>query len=243
MKRLSRRQLSFFHLPQLLRNPLWGLALTLAAVAAPGVVSQESDAVSVFEEPNHHIIFTNDRVSVYRVDIQSQEDTHTLYHYHENDQLTVLTIDSSGFDQRLGEEAQRFEAPAGTLLFTSYSAVKSVPHQVSVPAGAQFGVVGVEFFAPASAQMEKRFSDPTEAQFDIPHAGVRRLQLEGEDGLEASTLLVSLGEYELNIEQQGGSVPWNANRGDVYWIDAQASGVKISTTQTAELIVIHLNPQ
>ena len=153
---------SFSHIPQRLCNTLLvpsllfcGQAATLA-VSVPEVAAVE--VVSVFEEPSHQIILANDQLSVYRVDIQATQDSRTLYHYHENDQLTVLTLDSTGFDQRLGGTAERFEAPAGTLLFTSYSAEKAPPHQILVPAGEQFGVVGIEFSGPPSPQLEKRLS-------------------------------------------------------------------------------------
>lgn len=242
MAPLTHRRSSFTYQPQLFRTALLA-SLLLATSVLQLAVAEDIDAVSVFEEPSHKIIFTNDLLSVYRVDIQAKEDKHTLYHYHENDQLTVLTIDSSGFDQRLGEEAQRFEAPVGTLLFTSYSSVKPVPHRVSVPAGEQFGVVGVEFFAPPSEQMEKRFSAPAEAQFEIPHAKVRRLEFKGEESLASNTLLISLEDNELNIDQEDAPLTWKASRGDIYWLDNQASDARISAVEPANLIVITINPR
>ena len=237
----------FPRIPQWLGNTilvtslLFGGQATTLAGSAPETAAVET--VSVFEEPSHHIILANDRLSVYRVDIQSTEDSRTLYHYHENDQLTVLTLDSSGFDQRLGGKAERFQAPAGTLLFTSYSAGKAVPHQILVPAGEQFGVIGIEFSGPPSPQLEKRYSAPNESDFEIPHAQVHRLQLEGDETLHPNSLLVSLGNHTLNVEKQGVVTVWKAKRGDVYWVDAQASAGVISTASPARLIVVTLRPR
>ena len=238
---------SFPHIPQWLCNTLLvpslffcGQAATLAGSVPEAAVVE---VVSVFEEPSHHIILANDRLSVYRVDIQATEDSRTLYHYHENDQLTVLTLDSSGFDQRLGGMAERFQAPAGTLLFTSYSAEKAVPHQILVPAGEQFGVIGIEFSGPPSPQLEKRYSAPTESDFEIPQAQVRRLQFEGDETLHPNSLMVSLGNYTLNVEEQGATTIWKAKRGDVHWVDARASASVISTVSPARLIVVTLKPR
>jgi hypothetical protein len=241
MLSLAYRRPAMSRLQLLQHTFLLGVFISTAVYTAPLAADDEIEAVSVFEEPNHQIIFTNDQVSVYRVDIQAKEDSHTLYHYHENDQLTVLTLKSSGFDQRLGEEAKRFDAPAGTLLFTSYSAVKAIPHRVSVPAGEQFGVVGVEFFAPPSAEMEKRLSSPADAQFETPHTTVRRLELKGEEIISTNTLLISLGNHELLIEKEGPSTSWKAGRGDIYWIEDQVNRVKISSAETAKFIVIPIN--
>mgnify|MGYP001823408106 CR=1 FL=1 len=36
--------------------------------------------------------------------VMAKEDAATLFHYHEDDQLTVVTRDSSGYDQRQGSE-------------------------------------------------------------------------------------------------------------------------------------------
>ena len=225
-------------------HALWRFLLGLLFVAfvAPARTSDSVDAVSVFEEPSHRIILTNDRLSVYRVDIQAVKDTQTRYHYHVNDQLTVITIDSSGFDLRLGGEARQFSAPAGTMLFTSYSAERVSPHQIRVPAGEQFGVVGIEFFGPPSSRLEQRFSEPAEPDFEIPQAQVRRLVLEGDERLSPGTLLVSLGDYTLTVGRPGALTSWNAARGDVYWVDIGARDVKVSSTQPSRLILVTLKP-
>ena len=216
---------------------LLGSALSLALVATNSL-AEDIDPVSVFDEPNHRIIFTNDRVSVYRVDIMAKEDTATLFHYHENDQLTVLTRDSSGYDQRQGGEPERFDAPRGTMLFTVYSAVKAVPHQITVPAGEQFGVVGVEFLAAPSSDMARLVSPPDEPEFVTPRSTVQRLTLEGEAPLPAGALLVSLGDYALTVKEQDAPTDWKAARGAVYWVDSNATGATISAAEPAQLIVI-----
>ena len=127
-----------------------------------------------------------------------------------------------------------------TLLFTSYSAEKALPHQILVPAGEQFGVIGIEFSGPPSPQLEKRYSAPTESDFEIPQAQVRRLQFEGDETLHPNSLLVSLGDYTLNVEKQGATTIWKAKRGDVYWVDSQASAGVISTATPVRLIEVML---
>jgi hypothetical protein len=221
---------------------LLGSALTLVMAAMNGQ-AEESEPVSVFDEPNHRIIFTNDRVSVYRVDIMAKEDTATLFHYHENDQLTVVTRDSSGYDQRQGGEPERFDAPQGTMLFTVYSADQAVPHQITVPAGEQFGVVGVEFLAAPSTDMARLFSPPGEPEFITPRSAVQRLTLKGEAPLPAGALVISLGDYALTVKEQDAPTDWKAARGTVYWVDSGATGATISAAEPAQLIVIPVRQQ
>lgn len=93
------------------RLMLLALMLCAAALAQP-----TPPIVPVDKEPHHHLVFENEYVRVFSVELPPHSET--LYHQHDRDYLFVTLGDSSVENHRIGAEPAKLELKDGETRFT-----------------------------------------------------------------------------------------------------------------------------
>ncbi len=205
----------------------WAFPLGLLTAALLGCsanpstesVAAQSSVMPVEQEPRHTIVFENDQLRVYDVNLQPGEET--AYHEHRNDLLTVVVIASKVANQVLGQEEKIDQAPSGVLIYSPYRTQGGFRHRVLATQGQPFHVLGIGLKGDNHGASEVLLGRPDEPLFRFPQGQVQRLTLEPGAAVSLTEgLLVALDAGQLSdATLQAGQVWWQAgellrNQGD-----------------------------
>ncbi|MCU1306757.1 MAG: hypothetical protein JWN45_1452, partial [Acidobacteriaceae bacterium] len=97
----------------------FGLLLTLCCFAQVCFAQSAATAtvvVPITKEPSHHLVFENEYVRVFKVEVAPHAET--LYHKHDVDYVFVTLGDSDVESVRLGEPPVRLQLKDGETRFT-----------------------------------------------------------------------------------------------------------------------------
>ncbi len=179
----------------------------LAACSSPKVVP-------VNEEPDHLIMFENDRVEVYEVNIAAGK--RSLFHAHSDDLLTIIIEAQQGITKEPGAEEKMDSAPLGTLIYTPYGSGETpYVHQVGSGDDANFHVLGLGLKGDNGGATDGVLSLPNQPEMIFPQGKALRVTLAaGEAQTLATGLAVALEDGQLS----GMAQPKQVRAGQVWWV-------------------------
>lgn len=105
--------------------------------------AQQPAEVCVDKEPHHHLVFENEYVRVFKVELASHEST--LVHRHTRDYVVVTIGDAEVTNAVVGKEPKRWSFADGDVRFLEASGEKSYTHKAMNEGEKPFVNLTVEF--------------------------------------------------------------------------------------------------
>jgi hypothetical protein len=90
--------------------------VVVAQTASVGLAQSAPGVVPIKKEPSHHLVFENEYVRVFKVEVAPHAET--LYHKHDVDYVFVTLGDSDVESVRVGEQPVRLQLKDGETRFT-----------------------------------------------------------------------------------------------------------------------------
>jgi hypothetical protein len=131
-----------------LRLILTTMVLALAGVASPAFAQGEEASVPIEKAPYHLPVFSNEYVTILKIEIPPQRDTG--YHTHTRDSVSVNIVPADNVNQDLGSSqvARSARAERGRVQFTAYGKQPPRSHKNTNVGTTPFHNVSFIFKAP-----------------------------------------------------------------------------------------------
>lgn len=172
----------------------------LFALTTTLVIAQAAQEVEITAEPHHHLVFANDRVRVFNVEIPPHQETQM--HWHGHDYVYITLGSTQVINMVKGKDPATVEMRDGQTGFLS----GGFAHMARNLSGQPYRNVTVEFLQEDKLRQLPAHSDPAHGEEDrgleILHGGTKEI-LFVKDGVRVS-------EYEL---QPGGVIPQHHHAG------------------------------
>ncbi|GAB3093344.1 hypothetical protein G8770_06380 [Aestuariicella hydrocarbonica] len=180
----------------LLAAALLGCSASPTATVASPASTAQAPVMPVEQEPRHTIVFENDQLRVYDVNLQPGEET--AFHEHRNDLLTVVLIASKVANQTLGQAEKIDQAPSGVLVYSPYQTQGPFRHRVMASQGQPFHVLGIGLKGDNHGAAEVLLGRPDEPSFRFPQGQVQRLTLAPGAMAQVQGLMIALDAGRLS---------------------------------------------
>jgi hypothetical protein len=224
--------------------------LVLAGAASPALAQGEEGSVPIEKAPYHLPIFSNDYVTVLKIEIPPERDTG--YHTHTRDSVSVNIVPADNVNQDLGSSQAMPSARAerGRVQFTAYGKQPPRSHKNTNVGTTPFHNVSFIFKAPKPHGFTPSTRGDVPAYVSvIDNERVRGWRLVLEPGQSAATIVQQ--SPGLRVVVSGGeiveSVPGQPDRamalrdGEFYWQDPKATrAVRNRGTTRVELVEFEL---
>ena len=112
------------------------LATILLALCTFCCAQQSPAEVPVENEPHHHLVFENEYVRVFKVEVAPHEAT--LVHRHKRDYVVVTIGDAEVTNAAVGKEPKKWNFKDGDVTFLEASGEKSFAHKAVNEGGKPF---------------------------------------------------------------------------------------------------------
>lgn len=112
--------------------------------------SQQPAEVPVDQEPHHHLVFENEYVRVFKVEVAPHEAT--LVHRHARDYVGVMIGDAEVTNAVVGKEPKKWSFKDGDVTFLEASGEKSFAHRAVNESDKPFVNYTIELKAPGSVE-------------------------------------------------------------------------------------------
>jgi hypothetical protein len=225
------------------------VVIMFAGAAPPAFAQGEEGSVPIEQAPYHLPVFTNEYVTVLKIEIPPTRDTG--YHTHTRDSVSVNIVPADNVNQDLGSSQVSASARAerGRVQFTAYGGQPPRSHKNTNVGTTPFHNVSFIFKAarPLGLTPSTRAEAPAYAPV-LDNARVRGWRLVLEPGQSAPA--VSQRSPGLRIVVGGGeiveSVPGQPDRsmflrdGEFYWQDPKTRAVRNRGTTRIELVEFEL---
>ncbi|GHN02301.1 hypothetical protein WSM22_37900 [Cytophagales bacterium WSM2-2] len=213
-----------------MKSVLTGLALLLHVHA----LAQRS----MYEEPHHKVVFTNDIVKI--TDLQIAPHDTTLWHTHDKASAVIFLSQSKLAIQNKGGAPVITDVAPGATVYRNYGE-KPVEHKVWCADNSTFRCLVVELLKPGTTECaskvsagEKLWTQKSLSAYEITIDGKKPLRFPKQD---CPFLLVHVsGEAQLTK----GKIKQTLKAGDFHFI-ARETNVDVSSTQSAKLILLQLS--
>ncbi len=179
-------------MPRLLAFALWLM---------PIVASAADDPVAIEQEPRHRLVFHNEHVRFF--DVELEPGYQTLYHWHRNDGVFVNISSSPTIAQDSGKDpVRRGERAIGDTYFIDYGA-KPKAHRIRNAGSAPYHVVDAEILS-GCGEVDKTAEGPHQTLvIDNARVFATRIVLHPGEGTElyapcGMLVAVSGGSVELD---------------------------------------------
>ena len=129
------------------------IAIFLLALASLCIAQQAAPAeVPVENEPHHHLVFENEYVRVFKVEVAPHEAT--LVHRHKRDYVVVTIGDAEVTNAVVGKEPKRWNFKDGDVTFLEATGEKSFAHKAVNEGGEPFRNYTIELKQPLGKTSE-----------------------------------------------------------------------------------------
>jgi hypothetical protein len=131
-----------------MRLSLTAVVIAIAMAASPAFAQGEEGAVSIEQAPYHLPVFTNEYVTVLKIEIPPKRDTG--YHTHTRDSVSVNIVPADNLNQDLGssQAVPSARAERGRVQFTAYGGQPPRSHKNTNVGTTPFHNVSFIFKAP-----------------------------------------------------------------------------------------------
>ena len=111
----------------LIRTCLRWLRASVVLVFVATAFAQQPAEVSIEKEPHHHMVFENEYVRVFKVEVAPHEAT--LVHRHTRDYVVVMIGDAEVTNAVVGKEPKKWSFKDGDVTFLEANGEKSFAHK------------------------------------------------------------------------------------------------------------------
>jgi quercetin dioxygenase-like cupin family protein len=139
-------------------------AVLLSSLCFAQAIQRSTEAeVPVENEPHHHLVFENEYVRVFKVEVAPHEAT--LVHRHKRDYVVVTIGDAEVTNAVVGKEPKKWTFKDGDVTFLEATREKSFAHKAVNESDKAFVNYTIEIKAPGSTEADK-----SEERFDAAAA-------------------------------------------------------------------------